>query len=141
MACFLYERSHSGKTVDAEDNRELYSLIVKDRFFGAPTDRDRQAMNDFPLSWAKFRILYNDASEGEKMLLAERIASNEGTRGLNIRNTMLEEVLSSPAWKRFILAQNAKNAAGAPGSKPAGTAIGAGKKATGVRKKSSAVKR
>ncbi len=139
MACFLYERSHKGKTVDAEDNRQLYTVIVKDRFFGAPTDRDRQAMNDFPLSWAKFRILYNDATEGEKMLLAERIASKEGTRGLNIRNPMLEEVLSSPAWKRFILAQ-AKNAAGAP-AKATATAGGAAKKPAPVKKKSPAAHR
>lgn len=106
MACFIYEHNHAGKTVDAEDNRELYQLIVRDKFANAPSERDKAAMNDFPLSWAKFRILYTDANESEKLLLATRIASEQGTKGLNIRNAMLEEVLSCPVWKKFVISSN-----------------------------------
>jgi hypothetical protein len=106
MAVFLYEHNHEGKTVDADDNRELYEMIVRDKFQNAPSERDKAAMNDFPLSWAKFRILYTDASESEKLLLATRIASEQGTRGLNIRNAMLEEVLSCPVWKQYVISTN-----------------------------------
>lgn len=106
MTCFLYEQSHAGKTVDADDNRALYAMIIRDKFKKAPTDRDRMAMNQFPLSWAKFRILYTDANPSEKVLLAERIASEQGTRGLGIRNAMLEQVLSSPVWMRFVVGSN-----------------------------------
>lgn len=106
MAVFLYEHNHEGKTVDADDNRELYEMIVRDKFQNAPSERDKAAMNDFPLSWAKFRILYTDANESEKLLLATRIASEQGTKGLNIRNAMLEEVLSCPVWKRYVIGAN-----------------------------------
>jgi len=106
MAVFLYEHNHEGKTVDADDNRELYEMIVRDKFQNAPSERDKAAMNDFPLSWAKFRILYTDANESEKLLLATRIASEQGTKGLNIRNAMLEEVLSCPVWKRYVISAN-----------------------------------
>ncbi|MDZ4838175.1 MAG: hypothetical protein SGJ27_30700 [Candidatus Melainabacteria bacterium] len=124
MTCFLYEQSHAGKTVDAGDNRALFAMIVRDKFKKAPTDKDRMAMNQFPLSWAKFRILYTDANPSEKVLLAERIASEQGTRGLNIRNAMLEEVLSSQVWRRFVVGSNkvmvTSNADGSGGNSAGG---------------------
>jgi hypothetical protein len=129
MTCFLYEQSHPGKTVDADDNRALYGMIVRDKFKKAPTDHDRMAMNQFPLSWAKFRILYTDANPSEKVLLAERIASEQGTRGLGIRNVMLEQVLSTPVWRRFVVGSNkvmvTSNTAG--GKTKSRTAGGAGR--------------
>lgn len=121
MTCFLYEQSHAGKTVDAEDNRALYGMIIRDKFKKAPSDRDRMAMNQFPLSWAKFRILYTDANPSEKVLLAERMASEQGTKGLGIRNAMLEQVLSTPVWMRFVVGSNkvmATSNAGSSAAKP-----------------------
>jgi hypothetical protein len=140
MACFLYEHNHAGKTVDADDNRELYELIVRDKFANAPTAKDKAAMNDFPLSWAKFRILYTDANESEKLLLATRIASEQGTKGLNIRNAMLEEVLSCPVWKRFVISANvsAKELSASMKSGSPGTAHGA--RRGGARKTSAVAK-
>ncbi len=140
MTCFLYEQSHPGKTVDADDNRALYGMIVRDKFKKAPTDHDRMAMNQFPLSWAKFRILYTDANPSEKVLLAERIASEQGTRGLGIRNVMLEQVLSTPVWRRFVVGSNkvmvTSNTAG--GKTKSRTAGGAGRPTDpGISKSSS----
>ncbi len=106
MACFLYDYSHPGKTVDADDNRELYGLMVRDKFKKAPSDKDRVAMNNFPLNWAKFRILYQDADEEKRKVMAERIASPEGLKGMNNRNEMLESVLSAPSWKRFVIGKS-----------------------------------
>lgn len=119
MTCFLYEQSHAGKTVDAEDNRALYGMIIRDKFKKAPSDRDRVAMNQFPLSWAKFRIMYTDANPSEKVLLAQRMASEQGTKGLGIRNMMLEQVLSSPVWIRFVVGSNKVMATSNAGSAPA----------------------
>lgn len=118
MACFLYDYSHPGRTVDADDNRELYGLKVRDMFKNAPTDKDREAMNNFPLSWAKFRILYQDADDEKRKLMAEKIASPEGLKGMNMQNSMLESVLSAPTWKRFVL--NQKTSGSQSGSGAAG---------------------
>lgn len=141
MACFLYEQSHPGKTVDADDNREIFAMIVRDKFKKAPTDKDREAMNDFALSWAKFRILYTDGNQSEKALLAARIASEQGTKGLNLRNAMLEEVLASPVWKSFIIKANKtvseSNAGLSKNALPRRTTGGGTSSATGTAAKKS----
>jgi hypothetical protein len=53
MAMFLYERHNPGKDINTDQNRELFSNVIRGRFREAPSDADRAAMNNFPLNWAK----------------------------------------------------------------------------------------
>ncbi|MGE0265272.1 MAG: hypothetical protein AB7V06_21555 [Candidatus Obscuribacterales bacterium] len=103
MTCFLYEKKNPGRTVDADDNRELFSMVLKGKFRDAPSDRDRAAMANFPLNWAKFRILYTDADEGDRDLLLRKLANASGTRNATVANQLLEKVLVSSPWKEVVL--------------------------------------
>jgi len=103
MTCFLYEKKNPGRTVDADDNRELFSIVLKGKFRDAPSDRDRAAMANFPLNWAKFRILYTDADEADRDLLLKKLANASGTRNATVANQLLEKVLVSAPWKDVVL--------------------------------------
>lgn len=104
MACFLYEQTHPGKTVDADDNRKLFALVIKDKFNKAPAYADRLAMSYFPINWAKFRILYIDANDAERRILVEKLAKKGKSGGPVVRNALLEKVLTHNPWKATILA-------------------------------------
>lgn len=108
MACFLYSQTHPGKTVDGDDNRKLFALVIKDKFNKAPGYTDRLAMSYFPINWAKFRILYTDASEQERQILVRKLAHKDSKASDNqsVKNELLESVLCMSPWKDIIL--NAK---------------------------------
>lgn len=106
MACFLYEQNHPGKTIDADDNRKLFDLVIRDKFKNAPAFADRLAMSFFPINWAKFRILYTDASEEERQVLVKKLGSAEKNEGATVSNALLEKVLSLPPWKEVVVKAN-----------------------------------
>lgn len=102
MAMFLYERHNEGKSIDTDQNRELFSKVVRGRYKEAPTDADRAAMNNFPLNWAKFRIAYTEADEAGKEVLEKAITSEDGVSRVTPRNPALDSVLQSPLWATLI---------------------------------------
>lgn len=126
MAMFLYERHNEGKSIDTDQNRELFSKVVRGRYKEAPTDADRAAMNNFPLNWAKFRIAYTEADEAGKEVLEKAITSEDGVNRAAPRNPALDSVLQAPLWATLIAKtqRQAKQAASASQStqpKPAQT--------------------
>ncbi len=99
MACFLFEQKNPGRTLDATDNRTLFAKMIVDKFKDAPTDKDRLAMINFDLSWAKFKILWADADPAHRQSLLQQWAGSGGTAGgAGPKNQTLEAVLSRGPW-------------------------------------------
>lgn len=94
MTCLLYEKTHPGKTVDADDNREIFAQLVRNKFEQAPTEADKKAMNAFPLTWSIFRILYTNASDAEKDKMSKDLAQSNKLSNMQITDKTLALVLS-----------------------------------------------
>lgn len=94
MTCLLYEKTHPGKTVDADDNREIFAQLVRNKFEQAPTEADKKAMNAFPLTWSIFRILYTNASDAERDKMSRELAESNKLSNLKITDKTLALVLS-----------------------------------------------
>lgn len=97
MACFVYEQQHPGKSLDAADNRFTFAQVVRNKFTTAPTTKDKLAMINFDLSWAKFKILWSLADQRQKQLLLAQwqpSASNQKPKA----SAILDLVLNSGPW-------------------------------------------
>lgn len=66
MACFLYAKKHPDKSVDQDDNRQVFASVIRDKFVNAPTAKAQLAMSNFDLTWASFKCRYLDSSSQEK---------------------------------------------------------------------------
>lgn len=98
MACLMYEQRNPGKTVDADDNRLTFTKVIKDKFTNAPGDKERLAMLNFDLTWAKFRILWAGLNAKErKTLLANWSQLVDSPAYLAKTDPMLFSVFNSPA--------------------------------------------
>ncbi len=106
MACFLFEQKNPGKTVDADDNRKLFGLVIRDKFNKAPAYADKLAMCYFPINWAKFRILYTDANEEERKVLVKKLSGAQNNTSKGVSNELLEIVLSLEPWKTVLIKAN-----------------------------------
>lgn len=98
MACFLYEQNNPGKTIDAFDNRAMFASVVCEKFRNAPTDKDKRAMAAFDLQWAKFKVAWESANEGQrKELLSLLQKSGAGAAGASVQNPVVKSILDN--WK------------------------------------------
>lgn len=94
MACFIYEQRNPGKSVDAEDNREIFAHVVSEKFKAAPTRQDKEAMAGFDLVWAKFKIVWTQADDKQKAALLDDLSkSGAGAALASAHDSMLELVL------------------------------------------------
>lgn len=96
MACFLYEQKNPGKTIDAQENRALFSNVIMQKYKDAPTAADRAAMSNFPIGWAKFKVLWvsgDDASR--KALLTKLTSSGVSSSAQAPADPMLAQVLKN----------------------------------------------
>ena len=99
MACFLYEQKHTGKTIDAMDNRVIFASVIAKKFEEAPNDADKQSMANFALKWSKFKILYAKADEAQKADLIKRIrGSSPKELEVTVKCPALDAVLSHGPW-------------------------------------------
>ncbi|MBZ0184929.1 MAG: hypothetical protein K8F91_01665, partial [Candidatus Obscuribacterales bacterium] len=73
------------------------------------SQKDKIAMANFPLNWAKFRILYSDASESDRTVLLKKLANADGSRGITVSNRLLEKVLSEKPWREIVLGSKNKS--------------------------------
>ncbi|MCW5823193.1 MAG: hypothetical protein KIT34_10345 [Cyanobacteria bacterium TGS_CYA1] len=94
MTCLLYEKTHPGKTVDADDNRAVFAQLVRNKFEHAPTEADKKAMNAFPLTWSIFRILYTSATDEERDKMSKELAQGGKFAHMKITDKTLALVLS-----------------------------------------------
>ncbi|MBX9686450.1 MAG: hypothetical protein K2X27_07080 [Candidatus Obscuribacterales bacterium] len=99
MAVFIYEQQHSGRTIDANDNRALFAKVVVEKFNRAPTDADRRAMASFDLAWAKFKIIWYSSNESTRKLLLEKLVKVGANSSLTVtKDPLLDTVLSNWPW-------------------------------------------
>jgi hypothetical protein len=100
MACFLYEEGHPGKTVNAIDNRMVFASVIRSKFIEAPTQKDKDVMANFDLSWSKFKILWSGADEsGRKRLLAAWTHKDDATASSTTpKDPTLDSVMHKGPW-------------------------------------------
>ncbi|HEY9676530.1 MAG TPA: hypothetical protein V6C76_00910 [Drouetiella sp.] len=96
MACFLYEQSHPGKSVDAVDNRAVFASVVARKYDEAPTEKDKQAIAHFALKWSKFRVTYLAANESDKKIMGEEAAAGKPT---SIKDPLVTTIFTSGPWR------------------------------------------
>lgn len=102
MACFLYEQSHPGKTVNATDNRLVFASVIRTKYIEAPTGKDRDAVANFDLSWARFKILWTGADEqGRQKLLAQWTHKDATAGSAQVSDPTLDAVLHKGPWNEL----------------------------------------
>jgi hypothetical protein len=98
MACFLYEESNPGKSINAFDNRAMFASVVCEKFRNAPSAKDKDAMAAFDLSWSKFKCAWESASEPtRKAMLAALQKTGANAAGATAGDMLLKSVLDN--WK------------------------------------------
>lgn len=95
MTCFLYARTHPDKTVDDQDNRDIFSQVVVSKFSEAPGPKERMAMSNFDLTWAAFRCLYLDSDSAAREKMVKTLAGAAGSSPAD------RAALISPVVKQF----------------------------------------
>jgi hypothetical protein len=98
MACFMYEQKNPGKTVDADDNRLVFTHVIKDKFNEAPTEKDKQAMANFALTWYKFKVSYDVASKEEKALLVQGLDERKSLAKTS-PNSLTAKIFANGPWQ------------------------------------------
>lgn len=96
MACFIYEQQNPGKTIDALDNRAVFATVVSGKFRDAPSDRAREGMAAFDLSWSKFKIawLKSDAKQREALVEA-LMKTGAGSAAKQVQDPILDLVITN----------------------------------------------
>lgn len=116
MACFIFEQNHPGRTVDAEDNRKLFANVICDKYRNAPDGPSREAMLNFDLTWAKFKILWTKGTEADHQQMLEqwntgaKPAVPAAVKRPPITDMTLGTVLNNGPWKKILLAKIVKPA-------------------------------
>lgn len=96
MACFIFEQRNPNKSVNANDNREMFAKVVCEKYHRAPTAKDCAAMAAFDLSWAKFKIAWQQSDEsGRGIMLSKLAGQGAGVAWAQVKDPLLEQVLTS----------------------------------------------
>lgn len=99
MAVFIYEQQHSGRTIDAADNRTLFAKVVVEKFNRAPTPADQRAMASFDLAWSKFKIIWFSSSPATQRVLLEKLVNSGANSSLAVtKDPLLDAVLANWPW-------------------------------------------
>jgi hypothetical protein len=98
MACFMYEQSHPGKSVDAIDNRTVFASVIARKYSEAPTEKDKRAMSNFSLSWAKFKVMWLAANEADRKQLYEQIAMGKPPASA-VKDPLVTAIFANGPWR------------------------------------------
>jgi len=96
MTCFLYQKRKPDRSVDGDDNRQTFALVIKDRFVRAPNLAAKTAMTNFDLTWACFRCRFLDVSADQQEKLSALMASGDSKS-----STQLKAELVSPTMLKI----------------------------------------
>lgn len=99
MTCFLYQKRKPDRSVDGDDNRQTFALVVKDRFVRAPNLAAKTAMTNFDLTWACFRCRFLDVSADQQEKLSALMASGDSKSSAQLK----AELISPTMLKLFAL--------------------------------------
>lgn len=107
MACQLYSEQNPGKSIDASDNREMFAKVICEKFRAAPSDKDRKAMANFDLIWAKYKVLWEQADQAtRKQMLSKLASAGAGAAIACTQDATLELVLKN--WPAGVASQTQK---------------------------------
>jgi len=98
MACFMYEQSHAGKTVDAIDNRTVFAAVICGKFEHAPTPADKRAMANFALTWARFKVTYLLAGESERQILLQQVQAGKPAMSKEGKASLVSAIFAHGPW-------------------------------------------
>lgn len=104
MACFLFEQKNPGRTMDVAENRAFFAKVIEDKFKNAPDTAAREAMSNFDLNWAEFKIKWAIADPTQRKELLKQWtepSSNASTSGRISVNSTLSLVLKEGPWKEL----------------------------------------
>lgn len=117
MACFIFEQNHPGRTVDAEDNRTMFANVICDKYRNAPDGASKEAMLNFDLTWAKFKILWTKGTEADRQQMlsqwntgAKPVTATPVVQRPPVSDVTLAAVLNNGPWHKILLAKIAKPA-------------------------------
>ncbi|CAN5388788.1 hypothetical protein BH11CYA1_BH11CYA1_22100 [soil metagenome] len=99
MTCYLYQKRKPDRSVDGDDNRQTFALVVKDRFTRAPNLAAKTAMTNFDLTWACFRCRFLDVSTEQQEKLSALMASGDSKSSAQLK----AELVSPTMLKIFAL--------------------------------------
>lgn len=99
MTCFLYQKRKPDRSVDGDDNRQTFALVIKDRFVRAPNLAAKTAMTNFDLTWACFRCRFLDVSDDQQEKLSALMASGDSKSSAQLK----AELVSPTMLKIFAL--------------------------------------
>jgi hypothetical protein len=99
MTCFLYQKRKPDRSVDGDDNRQTFALVVKDRFVRAPNLAAKTAMTNFDLTWACFRCRFLDVGAEQQEKLSALMASGDSKSSAQLK----AELVSPTMLKIFAL--------------------------------------
>lgn len=99
MTCFLYQKRKPDRSVDGDDNRQTFALVIKDRFVRAPNLAAKTAMTNFDLTWACFRCRFLDVSAEQQEKLSALMASGDSKSSAQLK----AELVSPTMLKIFAL--------------------------------------
>jgi hypothetical protein len=108
MACFLFEQKNPGRTMDVAENRAFFAKVIEDKFNNAPDAAAREAMSNFDLDWAEFKIAWAAAAPAQRKELlkqwTEPGSSHTASIGFTSNlspNSTLALVLKEGPWKEL----------------------------------------
>ena len=107
MACFMFEQKNPGKTVDADDNRAVFTHVIKDKFQDAPTLKDKMAMANFAITWSKFKIDWNMASQGKRADLLESLTEGKSLSDVP-EESLTSKIFANGPWQKALQKPNIK---------------------------------
>ncbi len=99
MTCFLYQKRKPDRSVDGDDNRQTFALVIKDRFVRAPNLAAKTAMTNFDLTWACFRCRFLDVTTEQQEKLSALMASGDSKSSAQLK----AELVSPTMLKIFAL--------------------------------------
>lgn len=99
MTCFLYQKRKPDRSVDGDDNRQTFALVIKDRFVRAPNLAAKTAMTNFDLTWACFRCRFLDVNTEQQEKLSALMASGDSKSSAQLK----AELVSPTMLKLFAL--------------------------------------
>lgn len=111
MTCFLYQKRKPNRSVDGDENRQVFVAVVKERFAQAPNQAAKAAMTNFDLTWACFRCRFMDVSESEREKLSLLMASQDSKNSAQLKAELISptilKIFSLGPWSEKMTGQKA----------------------------------
>lgn len=100
MTCFLFQKRKPDRSIDGEENRQVFADVIKQRYMQAPDLRAKQAMCNFDLTWACFRCRYLALNESGQARLSKLMAGGDGKGELKaeLTNPEMLKIFAMGPW-------------------------------------------